>query len=77
MATEYTTQRNEYKGNALIEIWANGRRVLSFGQRKAEAILETFSDIEDFVTDTQQAKERAKAREETIARFERKEVTVP
>jgi len=65
--TEYTTQRGEYKGNALLEIHANGRRILSFGQRKAEAIIEVFGEIEDFALEREQALKANAIREQATA----------
>ena len=69
-----TVKRTTYKGNPILQIW-NGEGdkfpVVSFGVRKARAILEHVEDITGFVAahtvDAQQASEQAAERAAGIA----------
>lgn len=58
----YTTERGEYKGRPTLTILdGRGRKVLTFGLRKAEAIAETIGDIGLFVADVRTEEKAAAA----------------
>ena len=49
MATNYTTETGEFKGNKTISIHNGDKRVVSFGLTKAKAIVAAFEEIKAFV----------------------------
>lgn len=54
----YTAERGEYKGHPTLTIKdGNGRNVLTFGARKAEAIIAVWDEIDEFVADATADKE--------------------
>ena len=48
---EFTTERSEYKGNPMISLMFGEKRILSFGLKKAAAIVACFDAIKQFVED--------------------------
>lgn len=49
-STGFKTEVSEFKGNKVITLYNNaGYRVISFGLKKAEAILATVDDIKGFI----------------------------
>lgn len=48
---KYRTQIGEYKGHRLIEIYHDGtdKKVISFGEKKAAAVIECIDEIEAFL----------------------------
>lgn len=48
---EFTTELSEYKGNPMISLMFGEKRILSFGLKKAMAIVACIEDIKKFVND--------------------------
>ncbi len=46
---EYKTETGEFKGNKTISIFNGEKRIVSFGLKKAKAILANIEDIKKFV----------------------------
>lgn len=51
----YTTTTDVYKGNPTISIFSGDKRILSFGLRKAKAILGVIEEIKSFVESNENA----------------------
>lgn len=48
---EFTTEVGEYKGNPTISLMFGDKRIMSFGLKKAAAIVACFDAIKKFVED--------------------------
>lgn len=43
---EYSVKTSEYNGKPIVELWDESGRIMSFGERKAKAIVALHEDIQ-------------------------------